>query len=460
MRPSAKRASDSLMKKKILLLNPPFNNQTIIKDQYCSFTAKASYNWLPIDLQLLSGILDHQFELMVIDGIASKKNDDETLNTILLFNPEFIITLSSAITYRNDLALIQKIKKRINIHAMFIGDIFYFYPETMIHCPEVDSIMLDLANTTLPNFIEGLELFNNIVYKHDSRIKWAKTNISEYREYPPPAYKYFNLENYSVPFQIEDHCSSVFTSFGCPYACKYCSASNVSFTRITTESFEREIQYLKKINIRNVWIRDFTFAAIKEDALKAMHILQKNNFKWFCTTRADVLDLEIIETMGSSGCYLATIGIDTTSVKNASDLSRAFNCTKTKETIANLSRNNIETLLHIILGLPQDTVLDMIKTILFCRNTTASFLSINFFSPRCGTKFVDARSVTTKESICFDSKYAKDQKEHRSMLLFALKIFSILLFYSDIKRIVRILRFGLKQKIFSKIMKTGLSSLG
>ncbi len=58
---------------KVLLFNPS-SDRLIIKDQYCSFTSKAGYYWIPIDLLVISGQLREDFEVRVFDPNVEKIN--------------------------------------------------------------------------------------------------------------------------------------------------------------------------------------------------------------------------------------------------------------------------------------------------------------------------------------------------------------------------------------------------
>ena len=61
------------MKPKILLLNPP-GKYLYVRDYFCSKISKADYINAPIDLVMISGVLNTgEFDLKVIDAVAEKK---------------------------------------------------------------------------------------------------------------------------------------------------------------------------------------------------------------------------------------------------------------------------------------------------------------------------------------------------------------------------------------------------
>ena len=66
----------------VLLLNPP-STRLQIRDLYCSITSKGSYYWPPIDLLVLSGLLNEKFRLVVIDAVAEGRSPSEVMEAVL-----------------------------------------------------------------------------------------------------------------------------------------------------------------------------------------------------------------------------------------------------------------------------------------------------------------------------------------------------------------------------------------
>ena len=60
------------MIKSILLLNPP-SNRLILRDMYSSTYSKGDYYWPPADLLIISGILDKDFSVNILDANVLKK---------------------------------------------------------------------------------------------------------------------------------------------------------------------------------------------------------------------------------------------------------------------------------------------------------------------------------------------------------------------------------------------------
>ena len=154
-------------RKKVLLLNPPTREgEKIIKDQYCSFTSKAGYYWIPIDLLVLSGDLASEFEVKVIDSIIEKSSFDETQKRIIDYSPDHIVVLSSVLTHEGDRSLIKELRSYFSFKTTFIGDVFYFSFKEMIKFEEVDSIIYEYPCPELVSFIKTGSAICNMAYKN------------------------------------------------------------------------------------------------------------------------------------------------------------------------------------------------------------------------------------------------------------------------------------------------------
>jgi radical SAM superfamily enzyme YgiQ (UPF0313 family) len=244
-----------MVKKKVLLLNPPApNGELIIKDQYCSFTSKAGYYWIPIDLLVLSGDLNRDCELKVVDAIIEEIDQTELFKIVKAFAPDHIIILSSILTHEFDRAFIRELHKEIHFKTTFIGDVFYFNYKEMIKFKEVDSIIYEYPCPELVGYIYEGSASHNIIYRNGEEVVATPFRKEAEITYATPAHHLFNLERYSVPFKQDQNCTSVLTNFGCKYTCNYCPADSVVFRERPIGDIVEEINFLKAHKIKNIWI--------------------------------------------------------------------------------------------------------------------------------------------------------------------------------------------------------------
>lgn len=94
----------------ILLLNPPCN-RIVNRSNYCSNESKASYYFPPADLIMISGILDQYHKLTVLDAIANRMSPKITVDIIQKGNYDAIIFLTGAISAKEDMIFMEKVKQ-------------------------------------------------------------------------------------------------------------------------------------------------------------------------------------------------------------------------------------------------------------------------------------------------------------------------------------------------------------
>lgn len=447
-----------MQRKKVLLLNPsPPDGEKVIKDQYCSFTSKAGYYWIPIDLLILSGDLASEFEVQVMDSIIEKNSHAETCSRIREYSPDHIVVLSSILTHESDRALIKELRSQITFKTTFLGDVFYFSPKKMIKFEEVDSIIYEYPCPELVSYIKTGSAHCNIAYKENGVAVFSPVRRATDIAYKTPLHHLFDLKSYSVPFMKDALCTSVLTNFGCKYTCNYCPADSVSFRERSISDIKEELDYLKGKDIHNLWVRDFTFGLNKQRTTEFLTLMKTYDFQWFCLTRSEILEESLLKSMSESGCYLVMLGLDTTNNEVMKKIGRRQSTIDVQEKIALSHKLGVQVMLHMILGLPGEGYTSMVRTAHFMTRTKANFLSINFFSPRAGSSYFKQESIFGNSSKKLDSNYAENSVSFsRSLLLNFIKYYALVVFYFHPLRIISILSKIKSKKQFYTILKTGL----
>src|SRR3989338_9937022 len=112
------------MPKKVLLLNPP-GTKKYFRDYFCTCVSKAKYYYHPIDLVYLSGILNKDFEVHVLDAIVEEVSPDEAITRIESIKPDILIFLISSPSYEEDVPFLSELDKRLpETEFIGIGDIY------------------------------------------------------------------------------------------------------------------------------------------------------------------------------------------------------------------------------------------------------------------------------------------------------------------------------------------------
>ncbi|MEE8378411.1 MAG: hypothetical protein V3R45_08550, partial [Candidatus Aminicenantaceae bacterium] len=138
---------------KVILLNPP-GDKLYIRDYYCSFSSKADYYWPPQDLIYLSGILDEEYSVRVIDAIINKLTEDEVLSKIEDSGARALIFTTGTATMQSDLRLMKRIKAKTDMKIVASAGILPFIGEEFLKRYEyVDAVLLDFTSQDIRVYI-------------------------------------------------------------------------------------------------------------------------------------------------------------------------------------------------------------------------------------------------------------------------------------------------------------------
>lgn len=374
---------------KILLLNPP-SEKFVIRDYYCSHTAKSNYYWGPVDLFVLSGILSKKHEVKVSDAIVGGLHHISQLSDFLLFHPDIIFMLVSDITKEDDKKTTDYIKTIFPDTKIYaIGDSAYFNPEEFLEDNQkIDGVLFDFTSKYILDFLEGKPKYD-LAYRDKEEIIILPLSPEKDYDYPTPLFELFPLERYGMPFSRHKKVATVLMNYGCPYSCKFCSSGKLPFKKRHVESLFDDFKRLRKLNIKEAYIRDFTFSADKQAVHKFCSLLIWNsiNIEWSCDARIDNMDEEMLQLMKKAGCYCIFYGVESADQDVLDKSHKNFKIENVKEIFKLTNKCGINTLASFIIGLPGDTKESICNTIKLSKKLKCDYASFNMFVPRYGTDF-------------------------------------------------------------------------
>ncbi len=379
--------------KRVLLFNPP-GRSIYLRDYFCSHASKANYYWGPFDLIVLSGILDREFSVSVVDGMMERITPRESVERVKESNPDAIIFLTGAVSWTEDFNVIEQIAKTISPPPLMIGigDILFAEGDSFLDKYEyLHGVIRDFTSREIVEFLKGREgPFRTLSYSRNGTVVPATREVvHDEFSLPLPRYDLFPYKNYRIPHGIRIPFAGMLTDYGCPYHCDYCIGGELGFRLRNVENTIEEMKYFKALGIKELWIKDLTFGVNKKRTLHLLErMLEENlNFTWVCLSRANVLDEERLRMMKRTGCHTIQMGVETASDELLRRYSKGLNRDVVNRAIMLCKKTGIRVLAHFMLGLPGDTEENIIKTLAYALQIDPYFASFNIAMPRMGTKF-------------------------------------------------------------------------
>ena len=384
----------------VLLLNPP-GRKRYLRDYYCSHISKGRYYWHPYDLVVLSGIVSEKFKVKVVDAIAVNWDEKKTINYILNNDFQAIIFLSGAVSWKEDFAFMEYLKKKGDFLIIGSGDIFLEQPERLLSdYPFLDAIILDFTQREVLDFLDNKNdrAFSSIVFKTGSLVTGLKEGSGENHnefEIPVPRHELFPLSCYTLPHLKNLPFVSVITAFGCPYNCCFCPFERINFKKRKLENIYEELIYIKGLGIKELWIKDQTFGADRAHsyALCDWMVKEKLNFNWSCETRVDTVDEEFLSIMKKAGCHTVMFGVESANEGVLARYKKIISKEQTEKAFYLSNKIGLKTLAHFILGLPGENGESQRELIDFAIRLNPDYASFNIIAPQPNTTFKEESLV-------------------------------------------------------------------
>ena len=384
------------MSKKILLLNPP-GKSLYLRDYYCSHESKANYYWQPYDLFVQSGILGEKYDVVGLDANVLGLSFEEAYRILETEKSGFdtVVFLTGGVSWREDFTFLKGLSDRHDGKLTFIGigDVMMEKAAEIIEEFDFfDAALLDYTSSDIIDYLEGrYDKLSHMVFKNENGEMVIGSVKSESGEFslPVPKYDLFPYKEYRIPHGRKIPFAGLITVYGCPYKCSYCIGGEIGFKYRGMPNIKDELTYLKSIGIKELWVKDLTFAAKKSHAEEFCNMLIEEGFgfSWICISRVNVLDEDLLKLMKKAGCHTIQLGVETANQELINQYSKGIKQDQVKLIFDLCKKVGIRTLGHFILGLPGDTKENILDTIKYAISLDPEFASFNIAAPRLGTKF-------------------------------------------------------------------------
>ncbi|MHA1597591.1 MAG: B12-binding domain-containing radical SAM protein [Alphaproteobacteria bacterium] len=230
---------------------------------------------------------------------------------------------------------------------------------------------------------------------------------------PDVPYQLIDFDDYGI-FNTDDgrRSSTLNTTRGCPYRCKFCSdpVLNEGVWRAFTP--ERIIEKLNTLysehDVHWIYFQDDYFPGSKPrllDLLKRMAHF-KRDLKWStCGMRADILsrlDEDEMKILWDSGCHSLEIGVESGNERVIKALAKAETLDQIRDANNMLAKTDIKVKYSFIIGFPDETDEEILDSIRFAteleKANPNAFCFIFNFTPIIGTPYYyDAIDAGFKE---------------------------------------------------------------
>lgn len=378
----------------ITLIRPPFIS---------SMHSYSSTVTPPLSIAYLaSSLLAAGYQVTAIDGLGEGINQIRIYDDILCRVRGLTIEeISNRIPLKTDIIgisamfsqewlfirrILRSIKTRYpHIPIVLGGEHATALPEFILQtCPEVDLCALGEGEETIIDiaryFPGDCSKIPGVVYRdiHGRIIKTqSRPRLRAIDDIPRPAWHLFPMESYlSSIYSHGPHIGRtmlILATRGCPYQCTFCSNKSMWTQRYLMRSVKDVVdeieEYKKTYRIEHIAFADLT-AIIRKDWIMEFGQALKDrdiNVSWSLPTgtRSESLDNDVLKMMAETNCRYIIYAAESGSPRILKSIKKQVNLDRLAHSMKQAKKNGLKIRCNLMLGFPQETRKDVLKTILF-----------------------------------------------------------------------------------------------
>lgn len=385
----------------VLLVEPPaMTNMGSLRVLGSMGTFKADMAWPPLDLMIISGLLErHGIGSSIFDANTLRATFEEVRKRVEEERPRMVVFTTSTTSILHDLKLAQVVKEvSSDILTVAIGTHVMALPEeTLRESPYLDVCVYSEPELPVLDIIKNgyrLESVLGIAYRRDDNIlkNAPHTLCQNMDDFGFPSHDKIPLSFYRDPLMRKSPMTITYGQRGCINRCTYCCSTFYGPLRHRSIGhLIKELKWIEKLGIKEIRFFDMGFTNNLGWAEKLLDRMKAEGIKliWTCNARSDRLPDEILVKMKESGCHAISIGGESGDPTILKNVQKNVTPEMIKGAVERTRKAGISPMVYFMLGLPGETKETMERTINFARELGPDIITLGMATPHPGTKFYD-----------------------------------------------------------------------
>ncbi|MFZ5800395.1 MAG: B12-binding domain-containing radical SAM protein [Candidatus Omnitrophota bacterium] len=395
---------------KVLLINSPSKKQRITRDMAggLGFGTGETAVLPPLDLAYMAAtLLKRGHQAKIIDLAVEDYPARELEELFNDFSPDAVIATVSLPSIYQDCVFIGGLRQWTAAPVLVkTGMTFPALLKEILERSRADLCVFGECDLNIDKIISNEEKRGTAVLQNGRLQIAADLAISNLDELPLPARQLLPNAKYHYVL-LGDKTTAVQTSRGCPFPCAYyCPYPLVQGKAWRARSAENVVveigDIVDNLYINRILFRDATFTLDRtRTAQICALILQKGlRFEWWCESRVDCLDHELMGMMKEAGCRGINIGVETGCPELMQTQAKVgLTIERLKELRDHARQLGLNLHFLLMVGLPQETRESMYQTFRMLVDLKPESIGITVTTPYPGTPlFFEAKEKGWIES--------------------------------------------------------------
>jgi radical SAM superfamily enzyme YgiQ (UPF0313 family) len=371
------------MKKKILLINPPYPMEESPAPPF-GLMSLAAY------------IIENNFDVRIEDYIVNPYNRERVRKVIREYAPDVIGATGVTMNINKALSILREYHEESPESVIIMGGPHVSFDAHNILSQNdfVDFVVRGEGEQTSVELLNSLgnagayRSIRGISYRDSGSIVHndARDFIPDINILPYPARHLVQLSKYKalgLPINM-------ITSRGCPYECIFCVGAKMVGRKVRYYDVKRvvdEFELLSRMGFRQINIVDDLFTSNKKRCAAICEGIMERGIKhdWTAFARVDTVSRELLEVMKSAGCTMLCFGIESGNQEILNTIKKKITLEKIKNAVALCNNAGVIPMASYIMGLPGETPETVRETLEFARKLCVSY-GFHILAPFPGTE--------------------------------------------------------------------------
>lgn len=247
----------------------------------------------------------------------------------------------------------------------------------------ISALIYDYARNSLPEFISGGKggQLANLFWLEGEQLRGRTEDLPQGLTLPVPRHEIFKNPAYFHYDSTGGLLTAAMGSFGCKMQCPFCWGPQL-YPKVIVRSPENlagEMAHIAASGIEEVYFHDYSFGYYKDNVLDFCRLVKERGIRlrWFCSSRFDLMSPETIDAMAEAGCKCIEFGLESGNYEVRKLYGKKFTDEQVETILRQCKKRGIHASVFIILGLPEESLEDMKRSIKFVRDAGFDYISLN-----------------------------------------------------------------------------------
>jgi len=338
-----------------------------------------------------------------MDAFCENLSIQELISKAVDHHPDVFGINCSTHTFLDTIAVIQGLKERLpevitvlgGYHATFTSD------KILRTCPFIDYVVkgeAEISFTELLNRIENQEGPSDVpgvgYFRDGVTVDNDFVLIDDLDSLPFPDRSMLNGVEYGYTHQgiflTPGKFTTMSTSRGCPFRCRYCSCSVLSKGRWRQRSPENVVDELEELwgdGYQTCVIVDDLFTQNRKRVQRICELIRERGIEMslYCESRVDRADISLLKDMKKAGFDVLYLGAESASNKVLDFYDKRITPQQIRKAVRNAKQVGMLVITSYILGAPVEEQQDIQMTIDLIRETQPHGIQVNILDCLVGT---------------------------------------------------------------------------